>query len=109
MFIQDRSFAVARFVEKPIAENAFGTAEKRPTSADRWLYLSKVQTLLDTLQAHAPAILGVCQRATQQTQQDGRFTRLDAQVFGTLQSQSVYYALMERVPHAVILSFNGGL
>ena len=65
--------------------------------------------LLDALQARARVILDVCQRATQQPQQDGRVTRPDAQVSGTCQSQSLDHAVMERVSNVFIFPFSWDL
>lgn len=104
---KEGGFEVARFVEKPEAGKA---AELLLSGQYLWnagIFLARAQTLLDALQAHAPDILDVCQRAMQQPQQDGLFTRPDAQVFASCRSQSIDYAVMERATNVSVFPFEG--
>lgn len=103
----DGGFEVARFVEKPAADKA---VEFLATGGYLWnagIFLARAQTLLDALQAHAPDILEVCRKAMQHTQQDGLFTRPDAQMFASCRSQSIDYAVMERVANVSVFPFDG--
>ena len=104
---KDGGFKVARFVEKPAADKALVFLSNGDYLWNAGIFLVRAQTLLDALQVHAPDILDVCQRAMQLSQQDGLFTRPDAQVFATCRSQSIDYAVMERAANVVVFPFNG--
>lgn len=103
----DGGFEVARFVEKPAADKAMeflGTGEYLWNAG---IFLTRAQTLLEALEAHAPDILHVCIKAMRQQQQDGFFTRPDAQVFAACRSQSIDYAVMERAANVSVFPFDG--
>ena len=104
---KEGGFKVARFVEKPAADKALVFLSSGDYLWNAGIFLVRAQTLLDALQDHAPDILDVCQRAMQLSQQDGLFTRPDAQVFAACRSQSIDYALMERAANVVVFPFNG--
>lgn len=103
----DGSFKVARFVEKPDAAAALEFLVSGQYLWNAGIFLVRAQALLDALQAHAPDILDVCRAAMQQSQQDGLFTRPDAQVFAACRSQSIDYAVMERAANVVVFPFDG--
>lgn len=103
----DGGFKVARFVEKPDAATALGFLGSGDYLWNAGIFLVSARGLLDALQAHAPDILDVCRTAMQQSQQDGLFTRPDAQVFAACRSQSIDYAVMERAANVVVFPFAG--
>lgn len=104
---KEGGFEVARFVEKPGVERAMEFLANGQYLWNAGIFLARAQTLLSALQAHAPDILDVCQRAMQQPQQDGLFTRPDAKVFANCRSQSIDYAVMERAANVVVFPFEG--
>jgi mannose-1-phosphate guanylyltransferase/mannose-6-phosphate isomerase len=101
------SFKVARFVEKPDAAKALEFLLSGHYLWNAGIFLVSASALLDALQAHAPDILDVCRAAMQQSQQDGLFTRPDAQGFAACRSQSIDYAVMERAANVVVFPFDG--
>jgi len=103
----DGGFKVARFVEKPDPTTALGLLGSGDYLWNAGIFLTSGPALLDALQAHAPDILEVCTAAMQQSQQDGLFTRPDAQVFAACRSQSIDYAVMERAANVVVFPFDG--
>lgn len=103
----DGGFEVARFVEKPAADKAVEFLASGEYLWNAGIFLAGAQTLLYALQAHAPDILEVCRKAMQQPQQDGLFTRPDAQVFAGCRSQSIDYAVMERAANVSVFPFDG--
>ena len=100
-------FEVARFVEKPTLETAMGFLADGQYLWNAGIFLVRAQTLLDAMQTHAPDILDVCRRSMQDPQQDGLFTRPDAQVFASCRSQSIDYAVMELSAKVVVFPFEG--
>lgn len=103
----DGGFEVRRFVEKPDADNAVEFLASGEYLWNAGIFLTCAQTLLDALQAHVPDILEVCRNAMLQPQQDGLFTRPDAQVFAACRSQSIDYAVMERAANVSVFPFDG--
>ncbi len=103
----DGGFEVARFVEKPDADNAVAFLSSGQYLWNAGIFLACAHTLLDALQAHAPDILEVCRKAMQHPQQDGLFTRPDTQVFAGCRSQSIDYAVMERAANVSVFPFDG--
>ena len=103
----DGGFEVARFVEKPAADKAVALLASGEYLWNAGIFLTCAQTLLDALQAHAPDILEVCRKSMQQQQQDGLFTRPDAQAFAGCRSQSIDYAVMEYAANVSVFPFDG--
>lgn len=100
-------FDVARFVEKPAQDKALEFLGSGQYLWNAGIFLMRAQDLLAALQAHAPDILDVCRQAMRQPQPDGLFLRPDAQVFATCRSQSIDYAVMERVRNVSVYPFAG--
>lgn len=100
-------FEVARFVEKPDSENAMAFLASGQYLWNAGIFLTCAQTLLNALQAHAPDILDVCRKAMREPQQDGLFTRPDAQAFAACRGQSIDFAVMERAANVSVFPFNG--
>lgn len=100
-------FSAARFVEKPTQERALELLASGQYLWNAGIFLARAQTLLDALQTHAPDILKVCRLAMRLPQQDGSFTRPDAQDFAGCRSQSIDYAVMERAANVAVFPFSG--
>lgn len=103
----DGGFEVVRFVEKPAADKVIELLASGQYLWNAGIFLTCAQSLLDALHVHAPDILAVCRKAMQQPQQDGLFTRPDAQVFASCRSQSIDYAVMERAANVSVFPFDG--
>ncbi|MDP1955368.1 MAG: mannose-1-phosphate guanylyltransferase/mannose-6-phosphate isomerase [Polaromonas sp.] len=103
----DGGSKVARFVEKPDVAKALGFLADGHYLWNAGIFLVCARTLLEALQAHAPDILDVCRAAMQQSQQDGLFTRPNAQAFAACRSQSIDYAVMEHAANVVVFPFDG--
>ncbi|MFZ3218884.1 MAG: mannose-1-phosphate guanylyltransferase/mannose-6-phosphate isomerase [Rhodoferax sp.] len=104
----DGGFVVAQFVEKPAQDRALELLASGQYLWNAGIFLARAQTLIDALQTHAPDILEVCRQAMRQPQQDGSFTRPDAQAFATCRSQSIDYAVMEPLSQQPALAQSEG-
>lgn len=104
---KDGGFAVARFVEKPVADKAVEFLASGQYLWNAGIFLVRAQSLLDALQTHAPDILEACRKAMQQPQRDGLFIRPDKQMFSACRSQSIDYAVMERATNVSVFPFAG--
>jgi mannose-1-phosphate guanylyltransferase / mannose-6-phosphate isomerase len=109
---------IARFVEKP----DLPTAEHYVASGDyAWnsgLFMVRASVWLAALQACRPDIATACAKAWEQRREDGEFVRLGEAAFAECPSDSIDYAVMERLavgdraeqslPMGVVLPLSAG-
>lgn len=88
---------LARFVEKPDLE----LAERYVASGEYWwnsgIFVVRASTWLHTLARFEPAIYEACVNAHVRGHVDGEFFRLDRDAFAASPSNSIDYAVMERL------------
>lgn len=91
---------IAAFKEKP----TLNVAEQYVSSGQyRWnagIFLMKASTWLSAIERCAPAILEACRKAVAAGSRDGEFFRLDKDAFAACPSDSIDYAVMERIAAA---------
>jgi mannose-1-phosphate guanylyltransferase / mannose-6-phosphate isomerase len=107
---------LAGFVEKPDA----ATAEQYLAAGDYlWnsgIFMMKRSVWLAALEKHQPAMGEACRLALAGARDDGRFVRLDADAFTACPSDSIDYAVMEKLggargaaaAEAVVVPLNAG-
>lgn len=88
---------LARFVEKPDLE----LAERYVASGEYWwnsgIFVVRASTWLHALARFEPAIYEACANAHARGRLDGEFLRLDRDAFAASPSNSIDYAVMERL------------
>ncbi|MHB8536345.1 MAG: mannose-1-phosphate guanylyltransferase/mannose-6-phosphate isomerase, partial [Sulfuricaulis sp.] len=99
---------VAAFVEKPDAETA-----KRYLAAGDYLwnsgmFMMRADVWLEELKRFHPAMLEACRAAYEQGQRDADFYRANALAFGSCQSNSIDYAVMEETDKASVVALDAG-
>jgi mannose-1-phosphate guanylyltransferase/mannose-6-phosphate isomerase len=103
-----RPRAVVCFTEKP----SFASAEQYLTSGKHlWnsgMFVFKAAAYLDALQHTAPAIVEHCQAAMRAARDDLDFIRVDAQAFAACPSDSIDYAVMEKVDNVRVVPLDAG-
>ena len=91
------SYEITQFVEKPDLQ----TAERYVASGDYlWnsgMFMMKASVWLNQLEKYRPDILQACREANEKGMQDLDFFRVDAEVFKQCPSDSIDYAVMEKV------------
>jgi mannose-1-phosphate guanylyltransferase / mannose-6-phosphate isomerase len=116
--LADGARRIARFVEKP----DLATAEHYVASGDyAWnsgLFMVRASVWLAALQACRPDIATACAKAWEQRREDGEFVRLGEAAFAECPSDSIDYAVMERLavgdraeqslPMGVVLPLSAG-
>jgi mannose-1-phosphate guanylyltransferase / mannose-6-phosphate isomerase len=95
--------AIARFVEKPNAERAADLAASGQHLWNSGMFVFSARTMLNELQAHAPAVLETVRQAVAKREQDLDFIRLDPKTFAASPSISIDYAVAERTTHAAVV------
>jgi len=89
--------SIAAFKEKP----TLNVAEQYVSSGQyRWnagIFLMKASTWLSAIERFAPGILEACRKAVANGSKDGEFYRLNKEDFAACPSDSIDYAVMERI------------
>lgn len=99
---------VEQFVEKPSRE----TAERYLAAGDYFwnggIFLLKARTYLDALAVHAPAIESAVRAAMAQARRDGSRIHPDGVLFERSPSDSIDYAVMEKVDRVAVAPVDMG-
>jgi mannose-1-phosphate guanylyltransferase/mannose-6-phosphate isomerase-like protein (cupin superfamily) len=91
------SFRVSAFVEKPKKEAATRIFETGEYLWNSGIFMMRVSVWLDQLTRHRSDIAAVCIEAYKQGHKDGDFYRPDAKIFAACPSDSIDYAVMEKI------------
>lgn len=95
--IDHQAFALSKFVEKP----DFETAQSYLASGDYlWnsgIFVVKASVWIEQITLYQAEIANACQHAVQKGNADGVFFRLDADSFNQSPSDSIDYAVMEKL------------
>ncbi|WP_321921282.1 mannose-1-phosphate guanylyltransferase/mannose-6-phosphate isomerase [Burkholderia sp. BCC1998] len=100
-------YAIGRFVEKPNA----ALAERYLHSGDYWwnsgIFVTRASTWLKAIRALAPDIHAACDAAWRAGTAEHPFFRIDAAAFDACPSDSIDYAVMERLAEHPELGIEG--
>ena len=108
-------YALAGFTEKPDAATA---AEYLASGEYFWnsgIFILRASTWLTEIELHRPDILGACRMTFEAAKRDGDFIRFDKESFSCCPSDSIDYAVMEKItseisdtPRAAVLPLDVG-
>jgi mannose-1-phosphate guanylyltransferase/mannose-6-phosphate isomerase len=87
------------FVEKPDAGTAQQYFESRQYFWNAGIFAVRASVWIDAIGNFRKDILAACERAYRQGKRDGAFLRVDAGAFEGCPSDSIDYAVMERIAH----------
>ncbi|MBI5658906.1 MAG: mannose-1-phosphate guanylyltransferase/mannose-6-phosphate isomerase [Nitrosomonadales bacterium] len=104
----ERSYAVARFVEKPDLDTAMRFMASGNFFWNSGMFVFKAATYLSELQRYRPEICQAAQTAWQHSTHDLDFFRLDKKAFAACPSDSIDYAVMERTQSAAMVAVEIG-
>lgn len=93
----DQAFMLRRFVEKPDRETAQDYLNSGDYLWNSGLFVMRASTWLSALSVCRPDILEACRVALSVGVQDGDFVRVDSASFKQCPSDSIDYAVMERL------------
>jgi mannose-1-phosphate guanylyltransferase/mannose-6-phosphate isomerase len=102
------AFDITRFVEKPARPVAEALIAEGGCYWNSGMFLFSARRYLDSLALHAPDIAAVCKEAWRAAKVDTDFVRPDATIFSTCRSDSIDYAVMEKVGDAVVVPLDAG-
>jgi mannose-1-phosphate guanylyltransferase/mannose-6-phosphate isomerase len=103
-----RTFAVARFVEKPDAATAAAYVESGEYFWNSGMFAFRAATFLSEMERLAPDILAACRAAMAEGRKDLDFFRLAETPFSASRSISIDYAVMEHTDKAAVVPVDMG-
>jgi len=89
-----------KFVEKPDVDTAQAYVASGDFLWNSGIFMLQAETWLEAIGRFHPDILAVCSQAHEAGRQDGDFYRVDPAVFANCQSDSIDYAVMEKLAAA---------
>ena len=95
--LDDAAYSLARFVEKPDRDTAQAYLDAGDYLWNSGIFVMKASTWLSALALCRPDILAACTKALAAVSQDGDFVRIDRAEFEKCPSDSIDYAVMERL------------
>ena len=101
--VSQHGFRVAQFVEKPDLERATAFLAEGIYSWNGGIFAFRVKDFLEELAAHRPALAEAVNKAVAGGRADGRRFHPDPEAFGTINSESVDYAVMENTARAAMV------
>src|SRR6056297_1838388 len=96
-----------RFVEKPDAAKAAELFTDKRYLWNAGVFLVRASVLIDAFKTHAPAIFDGVAAAMQAAQGDLGFTRIDPDIWATVQDESIDFAVMEHADNLSAVRFDG--
>ena len=109
------AFALARFVEKPDRPTAESYLDSGDYLWNSGIFVMKASVWIAALGVCRPDILAACQQALAGGKTDGDFVRVDVEAFKACPSDSIDYAVMERLttggaglPKAAVIPLTAG-
>lgn len=94
---------VARFIEKPPLEKAQDMLDQGSHAWNAGIFLMRADRYLEELARHAPEMHRACQAAVTGVDMQARIVRPDADRFAACPSNSIDYAIMERVEQVAVV------
>lgn len=99
---------VARFVEKPDEKTAQRYLDEGNYGWNSGMFLFPISVFIEELKAHQPEIARLAKRAAESRHRDEDFSRLSEELFSSMPSISVDYAIMEHTNRAAVVPMECG-
>lgn len=99
---------IEQFIEKPDLAAAQKYMDTGSYFWNSGMFMFKASAIIQELENHAPDIVNLCRKAITTGIQDLDFFRLKREIFETLPSDSIDYAVMEKTSKAVVVPFDAG-
>ncbi|WP_139557496.1 mannose-1-phosphate guanylyltransferase/mannose-6-phosphate isomerase [Methylotetracoccus oryzae] len=94
------AYVLNAFVEKPDLETATGYLHSGDYLWNSGLFVMKASVWLDAIARHRPDIDAQCRLCFAEASREGDFIRVDRELFAACPSDSIDYAVMERLDEA---------
>ncbi len=101
-------YPVDQFIEKPDQVHAQRYLDDGSYYWNSGMFMFKASAYLNALEQYAPEIYQACQQACTKANRDMDFIRIGIEDFGHCPSDSIDYAIMEKVDNAVVIPVDIG-
>lgn len=95
--LKQHCFELSEFVEKPDLKNAEHYIQSGNYVWNSGMFMMKASVWLDHINTFSPNILSFCDGAFKAAQADNDFCRVDTDLFEQCESDSIDYAVMEKI------------
>lgn len=102
--LSEGTFSIAEFVEKPDLVTAESYLSSGKYFWNSGIYMVQASTWIELIGQHRPDILPACEQAFANATYDQSFIRVDQQSFVSCPSDSIDYAVMEKIAHELTQS-----
>ncbi|MFV2061179.1 MAG: mannose-1-phosphate guanylyltransferase/mannose-6-phosphate isomerase, partial [Gammaproteobacteria bacterium] len=99
---------LSEFVEKPDLKTAKQYLQSGDYVWNSGMFMMKASVWLQQIKAFSPAILSQCDEAFKAAKIDNDFCRVDEEQFLKCESDSIDYAVMEKITDAVVVTLDAG-
>lgn len=107
--IDDKSFVINQFVEKPDKHTAQQYLDSGQYLWNSGMFMMKASVWIENIKKHHPEILSCCEKAISNSKVDNDFLRPDKKSFLDCPSDSIDYAVMEKVAgKAAVIPLDAG-
>ena len=106
--LEGGAYRIAQFVEKPDVARAQSYLASGEYYWNSGMFMFRARRYLEELERFAPDIAAVCRSSFVSATRDLDFTRIDAALFETCRSESIDYAVMEKIADAVVIPLDAG-
>jgi mannose-1-phosphate guanylyltransferase / mannose-6-phosphate isomerase len=107
-YIRARGDYIDAFFEKPDAARAQEYLACGDYLWNAGIFAVRASVWIDAIGGFRPEILKACERAYRQGRRDGGFLRVDPAAFAECPTDSIDYAVMERVSDAMVVRLDAG-
>ncbi|OGR53762.1 MAG: mannose-1-phosphate guanylyltransferase/mannose-6-phosphate isomerase [Desulfobacula sp. RIFOXYB2_FULL_45_6] len=102
------AFGIDSFVEKPNLKTAKQYVDSGLYCWNSGMFMFKASVIIRELEKYSEGVLIPCRDAIADGVQDLDFLRLNKDIFATIPSISIDYAVMEKTLNGIVIPFNGG-
>lgn len=99
--------SVKRFVEKPDRKSAEEMLAQGGFFWNAGIFLFSAKTVIEAFEKHAPTMSVSVSQAFEAGQRDGLFFRFDPVYWGTIQADSIDYAILEKADNVSVMPYGG--
>ncbi|VAW93643.1 Mannose-1-phosphate guanylyltransferase / Mannose-6-phosphate isomerase [hydrothermal vent metagenome] len=106
--LSDFSYELSEFVEKPNLQTAQDYLASGNYVWNSGMFMMKASVWLQQIKLLCPSILTQCEKAISSAQNDNDFCRVNREHFLNCESDSIDYAVMEKISDAVVVNLDAG-
>jgi mannose-1-phosphate guanylyltransferase/mannose-6-phosphate isomerase len=106
--LSKEAFRLARFVEKPDVQKARTYAQAGCYYWNSGIFVFKASAWISEMNRQAPKIIEACLKTFEARKEDHDFCRLSKEIFEACPSDSIDYAVMEKVEQGVVIPVDMG-